>query len=145
MMVTIRNATTDANITLLSGEEVVPISWIWERMGEAGGRYNFLAFSLCFTFLLYFIVSFIEMASWILYLLGMQGFMRIYVSTIGYWGSLVGYAVPWILAIVHLNSQLVWNMSMFPASWSLTLFIMGLLLWLVHAALHVLLVPQFLK
>ena len=102
MLVTIKNETGDANLKLLSGEEVVPISWIWERMGEQGGIYNYLAFSLCFTFLLYFIVSVVEMVAWVLYVVGEKDLMRLYFSTVGYWGSIVGYAVPWILAIVHL-------------------------------------------
>ena len=103
MLVTIKNADTDSNLRLFKGEEVVPISWIWERIAEVNGIYNYLALSLCFTFLLYFIVSFIECVTWILYITDFdKSPMEFYFSTVGYWGSLVGYSIPWILAVVHL-------------------------------------------
>jgi hypothetical protein len=145
MLVTIKNADSDPNLTLFSGEEVVPIHWIWERIGEVGGIYNYLAASLCFTFLLYFIVSVLEMVTWILYIADFApSFMKFYFSTVGYWGSLIGYAIPWILAVVHLCTQMLGNTSWFPGSWSLTLFIIGSIFWITIGNIHVHLVPKFL-
>jgi hypothetical protein len=59
-----------------------------------------LSYSLMFTFIFYALVSFVELIAWAFYMAGSPGFARFYFSTIGYWGCIVTYAVPWIFAAV---------------------------------------------
>jgi hypothetical protein len=63
-----------------------------------------LAASLATTFILYFVVSGIELISFFVYLGGDKEFARFYFSTIGYYGSIIGYAIPWILAFAHITN-----------------------------------------
>ena len=68
MFVYVKNTASDANLTLINGSESVPIGWWWERAGETGGIYVYLAISLMMTFIFYFFVSVIELVAWIIYL-----------------------------------------------------------------------------
>ena len=62
-----------------------------------------LAASMMLTFFLYFGVSVMELIAFFVYLEGTnRAFARFYFSTIGYWGSIIGYALPWIFALVHI-------------------------------------------
>ena len=62
-----------------------------------------LSYSLMFTFLFYLIVSFVEFIAWIIYMAGLPDFARFWFSTVGYWGSIIFYAIPWIFAAVQAS------------------------------------------
>ena len=103
MFVQIKNVASDQQISLLAGGYTIPVIWWWERIGESNGVYNMLAASMMLTFFLYFGVSVMELIAFFVYLEGTnRAFARTYFSTIGYWGSIIGYALPWIFALVHI-------------------------------------------
>ena len=56
-----------------------------------------------FTFLLYLLVSVIEMIAWAIYMTEDMGFARWYFSTIGWWGCVIGYIIPTIFGIVQAS------------------------------------------
>jgi len=54
------------------------------------------------TFFFYLIVSFVEMILWIVYMTGEFEAARWYFSYIGYWGSIIAYALPMIFALIQM-------------------------------------------
>lgn len=74
-----------------------------------------------------------------------MGFARFYFSTIGYWGSLVLYAAPWVFAIVQLASTMRGITSSFPGIWTMLLFIFGAIMWIFIGQFHIFFVPPFIK
>ena len=83
------------------------------------------------------------MISWLFYLTGSYTFAKLWFSTVGYWGSIIAYAFPWILAICQIAQTNKGTTDWFPGVWTLTLYVVGLILWIVHAFAHILLVPSF--
>ena len=112
-------------------------------MGEAGGKYIHLSISLLLTWLFYLLVSVVELAAWVCYMVGEYAFPRFYFVTFGYWGSIVLYFLPPVFAIIHLTSELRWDLNTFPGSWTLVLAVVGGLLWIAHSLFHILLVKDF--
>lgn len=100
MLVYLKNVDADANLATINGSQTVPIGWWWERIGEVNGTYVYLALSLMMTFFFYFAVSVIELIAWIIFLTGDMAFARLWFSTVGYWGTIIAYALPWIFAAV---------------------------------------------
>lgn len=138
------NTSTDPDLTTIGGSTVaIPILWWWERMAESGGAYVYLAFCLMWNFVVYGVVSVVEMVAWIMYLMGDMKFARFYFSTIGYWGSIVTYAFPWVFAVCQLASTMRGITFSFPGVWTLALFIIGSILWIVCGQLHIFFVPAF--
>ena len=112
LFVSIQN---QANVTLQSidGKTVLPIQWWWENVQQTSSAY--LALSLAATFFLYLGVSFMEMISWFHYLRGHVQLARFYFAYLGYWGSVVGYAIPPIFAFIQLCYK---GSDVFPGSWA---------------------------
>ena len=113
-----KNKNSDPDLSNLAGETVVPIGWWWERIGETNGRYIHLSVSLMFTFFLYMLVSFVEFILWILYCFEIMDPARWFFHTVGYWGSLVGYFLPVLFAMIQLGSTLSGQTTSFPGAWS---------------------------
>lgn len=97
------------------------------------------------TFFLYAIVSLVETIAWAMVSAGNVEFAAFYFSTVGYWGSIVGYALPWIFALLQIILTMNGATGAFPGTWTLVLFIVGLILWLAIGHIHIFLVPPFLE
>jgi len=145
MLVYLKNSSNGANLTNLAGYEVAPIGWFWERATEINGKYVLLAWSLMLSWVAYFIVSVIEMFAWLFYLWDNYAFPRFWFSTIGYWGSIGGYFLGPLFALIYFGASLSGSPSSFPGTWTLFVFITGTVLWLVHGLLHIFFVPAFLN
>lgn len=63
----IGNVSTDS-LTTIAGTTTIPIGWWWERIGQSGGAYVYLGICLMLNFILYGVISFVEMIAWIMYL-----------------------------------------------------------------------------
>jgi len=72
-------------------------------MSEDGGTDGWVAASLFTGWLFYLLVSVTELVAWIVYEFGSLGFAEYYFSTVGYWGSIILYAFPWLLAAIHIG------------------------------------------
>jgi len=100
MFTYLKNLTTDAALTTIGGTEVIPLFWFWERIGQTNGPYVYISVSLLCTFLLYGGISLVEVIAFALIGSGEVEFAAFYFSTVGYWGSIIGYAFPWIFALL---------------------------------------------
>ena len=147
MFVYIRNSELDAPLSTFAGTAVVPVGWWWERLGtsdQSNDNYVLFALSLMFTFFAYLIVSVVELVAWIFYMTGDLTFARMYFTTVGYWGSIVGYALPCIFIILHIGIEQPKSADIvFPQAWSCYILAFSLLWWLGFGYLHMIEVPKF--
>jgi len=102
----VKNTSGDAGLKSIAKIEVLPIGFFWERFLTENDAYSYLALSMFFNFVTFFLVSFIEMIAWIIYVVGEPTFFGWYVNVIGFWGSIVLYMLPPILAISHIGLKL---------------------------------------
>lgn len=116
MFVYIKNTSADADLTTIAGSATVPIGWWWERIGEASGKSNYLSISLMLGWFMYLIGGVVEFIAWIMYMTENMAFARFYFRTVGYWVSVIFYAVPFIFAVIQVCVQTTLT---FPGSWAL--------------------------
>ena len=103
-LVYIKNKSTDADLRTIRGVVVNhPISWWWERLNEDSGNYLWLAWSLMIGFFAYLMGSVTELVMYMLYEAGHLGFALWYFRTMGYYTSVIVYAIPFILAIIQVG------------------------------------------
>ena len=140
MFISLNNDAPDGLLTTIAGLQTLPVGWWWERIGEIKGRANTLAASLLLTWLLYLIISVVELISWIMYLAGNAGLARFYFSTVGYWGSLIGYAGPWIVAIIQL---VLVPQNAFPSVWATFHLIVSFVMWVGTGLVHIFFIDAF--
>jgi len=95
-----------------------------------------MACSMLFTFFGYMVVSMVEMVGWILYLTGSPTFFGWYVSIIGYYGAIVLYAVPVILASMHIAVTLKGKATASPGAYCCFLVAVGGFFWLLNVFVH---------
>jgi len=132
----IKNTPGDYILRSKTNQLVAPISFFWERVAETNGVYIYLAGSLMFTFFAYLIVSVIELIGWIFYLTGSPDFFGMWVSIIGYYGSIVLYVVPVLFAIMHIAITLNGTITATPGSYCVFLISIGTAMWLLNAFVH---------
>jgi hypothetical protein len=65
-------------------------------------------------------------------------------STIGYWGSIIGLLFPWIFAAIQLGITEEGNMNAFPGYWDVFELTVNLAMWLGISLIHIFFVPPFL-
>lgn len=55
-----------------------------------------------FNWIFYMCVSLIEMIAWAVWMTGTNdgGFARFYFGTVGYWGTIVAYFMPFLLSLI---------------------------------------------
>lgn len=135
-----KNQTNDDNLQTMNGMDTLPIGWFWERMVETNGTNGWIAASLFFGWWSYLMISVVELAAWITYEFGSIGFAEYYFSTFGYWGSILLYAIPWLLDAIHIGVYGVDNM---PGSWSVFLLAINAVLWIVIGLLHIIYIDEF--
>lgn len=141
----VKNASTDADLTALNGGTILPIGWFWERIAEANGLYNYFALGLLFNFLFYLAGSVVEFIAWIFYLNNTNVYFAAWwFSTIGYWSTILGMALPWILMAVYIEDTMDGNITSFPGNWAVLILVLDLLMWIVFSVLHIIYVPDFL-
>ena len=120
----------------------MPIAFFWERLTEGQGQFVYLAWSLFFTFWGYLILSVIEFVAWIIYLVGGYEFFTFWSALIGYYGSIVLYAMPVIFVTLHISITLESRVTASPGSYCLFLLIGGVIFWMLNVILHVTYTPQ---
>lgn len=140
MLVYLKNHTDDNDLRLIRGDVVgFPIMWIWERMVEKNGTNIWISWAIAFGIVQYFLVSVIELFSFVIYQTGNMGPALWYFRTIGYWGSFT-YVIPFVLAIIQVGIQ---GYDAFPGSWALFLMVGFGVHWILFGALHIIYVPSF--
>jgi len=93
-----------------------------------------LAVSLMLMWVIYAIVSVVEFVAYVMYLTGTMGFARWYFSTVGYWGAVVAYGLPWVFALVQLSTETV---AVWPGSWSIFQFMTSFIIWMLALFIHI--------
>jgi len=92
------------------------------------------------TFFLNFIVSFIEVIAWGLYMDGYYEVPRFYFTTIGYWGSVIFYAIPFLFELIHIIYR---GAGAFPGTWAVFHMVMSFAIWMTAGLLHIFYVDDF--
>lgn len=83
------------------------------------------------------------MCAWAIYMTGDHEFARFYFPGIGYYGSVIAYAVPWIFSVTHMAVTLGGNNNGFPGGYTLWLIVVQLAMWLACGIIHIVYVPEF--
>lgn len=103
MLVYVKNNSADEDLRTVLGVAAFPITWWWERLNRDGDVSTWLSWSLLTGFISYFMVSVMEFIMWIIYELGNLGPALWYYRTIGWWGSVVVYGIPFILSVIQVG------------------------------------------
>ena len=140
----LKNTEDDADLVALNGGTIFPIGWFWERVTEANGLYNLFAIALMANFFRYGITSAVELCAYIVYLNGDSYFAAFWFSTIGYYASIFGLALPWIMCAVFIQETMGGVTNYFPGNWVTFTLVVTLIMWLVISAFHIAYVPDFL-
>ena len=84
----------------------VPIADFWSTMTTYWSHAAFLA-----NWIVYILVSGVELVAWIMALNGSPNFLAFWGGLVGYWGSIVLYAAPWIFAFINIAVTENWTTS----------------------------------
>lgn len=104
ILVYIKNQSTDADLRTITGTVVnFPISWWWERLTEEAGNSIWLSWSLMIGFFAYLMGSVTELIMFMLYEAGHIGPALWYFRTMGYYTTVIVYAIPFILAVIQVG------------------------------------------
>jgi len=141
----LKNTEDDADLIALNGGTIFPIGWFWERVAEANGLYNYFAMSLMANFFMYALVSAVEFCAFIIYVNGDPYFAAFWFSMLGYYGSIFGLPLPWILSAVYISETMDGVTDIFPGNWCVFVLVMTLIMWIGIAGLHIYYVPSFLE
>jgi len=89
------------DLTDNAGRTTVPLLWWWSHLGN---HFHGWTAAMYFTnFFVLILTSVIEFCSYFLFLQGRNRWFAVWTSTIGWWGAIVGQAVPWIFALFQLT------------------------------------------
>lgn len=79
------------------GNDTVPLIWMWENLTST--TYGWTAANYFATFVLHMITSLMEFISFFLFIQGKNRWFGFWVSTVGWWGSVLGLMLPWLFAL----------------------------------------------
>jgi len=99
-----------------------------------------MSWSLFTGFFIYFFVSVMEFIAWIVYETGNLGMAQWYFRTVGYWGSLILYAIPFIFAILQIGIK---GQADFPGNWAIMHLICEGLVWIFFGYIHIFWIDAF--
>jgi hypothetical protein len=142
MFIYVKNNSADDLLRNFLGEEVLPIAWFWERLWEETDIYVYLAIALMWGFVSQIFVSFMEIVAYITWVVGYQQLFMFWTSIPGVYGSLVLYAMPWVLLCVQLGITMKGKVQAAPGSYVLFLFVVYFTLWLLNSVVHLVFVPR---
>jgi hypothetical protein len=143
MFVYINNGAT---LTYGAGSPAVPIAWLFENLGSQSR--GLTAWTYLLSFLMLLTIHVIEFIAYLLYMSGDPFLFGVWSSTVGWYGSIFGLAVPLLLIILQLalpTSQ--GGLSPYDGNTEFSsnaIFnLIGLLLvWLMSSVVHLMLVPR---
>jgi len=139
----VKTNTTDASLA-----PDTPLGWFWANLSSPTN--GWMAASYMTTFFTYLIISFGELLAWMFYAVDYPMFAVFWFSTVGYWGGLILYPLPWIFALLHMvlpTASGGLNSVTTAAHYSNDLFLMitGIVLWVGVSLAHIFFVPQFVE
>ena len=128
-----------------------PFIWMWANMGSS--THGWTAATYFATFLVYAVVSVVELFGWSFWAIDAEGsdcFYKFYVSTIGYWMALYGGILPWIFPVLQLvlpndgglGPGLAGLISAEYGMNSIYLIVANGIMWIVTSLLHIIYVPD---
>lgn len=130
----IKNDSSDPNLRVLGGWDTLPVFWWWERLDGKDDNVVYLVWSLVTGFFFYLFVSVGEFVAWIIYETGNLGWAQWYFRTIGYWGSCILYAFPFILMVLQIGVK---GQKNFPGNWAVVFLCIEGAFWLTSGAIHI--------
>ena len=142
MFATVKNHSTDDDLRNRAQQTVMPVAWFWERIGETTDIYVYLSIGMMWGFIAQFLVSFVEMITWVIYIAGIKQPFMLWASIPGYYGSLVLYAMPWVFLALQWGITQKGKVSAAPGSYVIFLFVVYFSLWMINSILHLVFVPR---
>jgi hypothetical protein len=143
MFVYVNNGTT---LTYGTNGPAVPFGWLFENLGSKAR--GLTAWTYLLSFLMLLTIHVIEFIAYLLYMTGDPFLFGVWSSTVGWYGSIFGLAVPTLLIILQLalpTSQgglSPWD-SNTEFSGNAIFNLVGLLVvWLMSGIVHFMLVPR---
>jgi hypothetical protein len=125
----------------------VPFIWMFSNLGST--TLGLQALSMLLNFVFYMVVSVVELVAWIVFMTGDGEFAKLWIGVIGYWGSLIAYVIPPVIALLHAlldsgSGGLGGTATSNGFVHDLFLLIGGAVVWIAAGLLHILFVPRFL-
>ena len=126
--------------TNASDPYIIPIVWWWSNLRSTSA--GLMAGSYLAQFLCY-IIAFIELVAWFLYLGNNIDLFMLWIPLMGYWVSIIFYALPPLFALLHVVlPRAEGGLASVPtaANYSndLMLIVVGITLWLATGVVHTL-------
>lgn len=139
----IKNYSSDDDLRPINGSgTVLPFMWWWERAAQTNGLYVWLAVSLIVSFVLGFFISVLEMVAWGLYMMDDYEFARIWMTTVGYWGSIIFYTAPFFLAMLHIIFN---GAQRFGGTWAIYQMVGSAANWILTMLIHIYFIDDFIS
>jgi hypothetical protein len=110
----------------------IPISGLWASMFN-----DWMTVAYFSNWVIYLLISFIEMVAWFVYLAGYPTFMLIWTSTVNFWGCLIIYVLPWMFAVLDIA------LATLPSEASWFIFGGSFGVWLVLGIINILFTDRF--
>jgi len=130
----------------MSGAQTIPLGWFWWMLGST--RYGWTAASYASAFLGYALVSGIEFIAWWFYIGGATAWFGWWVSSVGWYGSVIGLILPWLFAVFQVSfpttSGGLPSVTAEFGTNALFLIIVNLIMWMLSSVFHVIMTPRLL-
>ena len=128
-------------------DPALPFAWFWSNLGSSTA--GWMAAMYMSFFFAYLAVSVVELVAWILFKMGNPGLALLWVPLVGFWGSLILYAFPFVFALLHIILKTTGGGldGTSTAAYYTNDLILGLIIggvsWITHGLLHVLFTARF--
>ena len=125
----------------------LPFAWFWSNLNSSTA--GWMAAMYMSYFFAYLIVSVVELVAWILFKMGNPGFALLWVPLVGFWGTIILYALPPIFALLHIILKTTaggldgTSTAAYYTNDLILGLIIGGILWVVHALIHILFTGRF--
>jgi len=138
---------TSSDTLTVSGTATIPLLWMFSNLSSS--TYGLQALAELLNLIFYAVVSVVELVAWIVWMAAADGsFAKLWFGIVGYWGSLIAYVVPPVIALLHAllatgSGGLGGTAATVGFTHDLFLLIAGAVVWIAAGLLHILFWPRF--
>ena len=130
---------TDADLS----PSKMPVAWFWKNLGDK--KLGHVAGMYASIFFLYLMISGTELMGYAMFQMGDPSLMMYMVPTIGFWGTIMFYPLPVMMALKDLH-DMNWNSTLpFYTNDLILGVIVGATLHVVHSLVHIFYTTRFMN